>query len=259
MRNEMSIGPIIEELAHKIETNDFVIDKSGVKTVELIAPRLELDPEKMVLEFGDIRKTPEKYVQAELEWYLSKDLKVTEIAKHAKIWNEVASDFGDVNSNYGWCIFSEENYNQYSNVYQELIRNPESRRAVMIYNRPKMWYDYCRDGMSDFMCTFATQHMIRDNGYGPRLISVVNMRSNDLIFGFFNDFYWQAWVHNHLLERLQIVMPKLKSGRMIWLANSLHVYERHFDMLLKMRDWYRKERKEMLERTFGSGEHTTDD
>lgn len=234
MRNEQALAGVILELADRIRAEDFVMDKTGVNLVELIAEPIELDPTQPVLEFGDARRTPKKYVNAELEWYLSQDLRVDEIGKHAKIWRDVAASDGTVNSNYGWCIFSPQNGAQYENCLRELIVNPESRRAVMIYNRPSMWQDYDRDGMSDFMCTFATQHMIRDG----ELVSVVNMRSNDFVFGFFNDWAWQAWVHNHLLNALRRdAYPDLKTGRVIWIANSLHVYERHFPMLLKMERW----------------------
>jgi thymidylate synthase len=215
-----------------------------------------LDPTQPVLEFGKIRKTPDKYVNAELTWYLSQDLKINKIAKHAKIWNDVAATDGTINSNYGWCIFSKHNGAQYENCLRELLTNPESRRAVMIYNRPEMWKDYNRDGMSDFMCTFATQHMIR-NG---ELVTIYNLRSNDFIFGFFNDFYWACWVHTHLLNALRRrkKYSSLKSGRMIWIANSLHVYERHFSMILDMEMWL-QETSPITPLPVGIGESTTKD
>jgi thymidylate synthase len=234
MTNEERLIPTIWDFDWLIEHQRFVTDKTGVKLVEVIGKAIKLDPTQPMLDFGDVRKTPQKYVNAELEWYLSQDLNVREIAKHAKIWAQVADKDGYINSNYGWCIFSPANGAQYENCLMELMANPESRRAAMIYNRPEMWQDYSRDGMSDFMCTFATQHMIRDG----KLVSVVNMRSNDFVFGFFNDFYWQAWVHNHLLRALQRNgYPDLESGDMVWIANSLHVYERHFDMIKNMAKW----------------------
>jgi len=232
--NEHRLAPVIHKLADQVRAEKFVTDKSGVKLVEIIAEPITLDPTQPILEFGEARKTPMKYVNAELEWYLSMDLRVDEIAKHAGIWAKVADSNGFVNSNYGWCIFSPQNGAQYENCLSELIAFPDSRRAVMIYNRPEMWQDYNRDGMSDFMCTFATQHLIRDD----KLVSIVNMRSNDFVFGFFNDFYWQAWVHNHLLHALQrAAYPDLASGKIVWVANSLHVYERHFPMLLNIERW----------------------
>jgi thymidylate synthase len=84
-----------------------------------------------------------------------------------------------------------------------------------------MWEDYKRDGMSDFMCTNAVQYMIRDN----QLIAIVQMRSNDVVFGYRNDYAWQRYVADRLTEDLNLYrVPKI-----IWQVGNLHVYERHFD------------------------------
>ena len=47
-------------------------------------------------------------------------------------------------------------------------------------------------GMSDFICTNAVSYMIRDD----ELISVVQMRSNDVVYGYKNDYAWQKWMQN---------------------------------------------------------------
>ncbi|MBU1082736.1 MAG: dCMP hydroxymethylase [Spirochaetes bacterium] len=230
MTNEKTVFiEVIDPLYRKLKEKDFVIDKTGCKIVELIAPRFSLNPAEPFLDFGKARKTPKKYVKAETDWYDSKSLSVDKIGKCAKTWLDIASSSGEINSNYGWCIYSQENYNQFYNCLKELQHNQESRRAVMIYNRPSMWYDYNKEGMNDFMCTFATQHFIRNGA----LISIVNMRSNDFVYGFFNDFFWQATVHERLRQHLARFNP-VKIGEIIWLANSLHVYEHHFIMLEKL-------------------------
>jgi thymidylate synthase len=141
--------------------------------------------------------------------------------KTPAIWEQVASTEGKINSNYGWAIWHPKNYWQYENVLDELWCSPNSRRAVMIYTRPSMWEDYNEDGMSDFMCTNAVQYMIRDE----QLIAVVQMRSNDVVFGYRNDYAWQWHVANQLSDDLGLnTWPKI-----IWHVGNLHVYERHFD------------------------------
>jgi thymidylate synthase len=165
------------------------------------------------------------YVERELQWYKSMSLNVNDIpGGPPAIWKQVADSTGVINSNYGWCIFSSENQFQYNEVVRELKNNPESRRAVMIYTRPEMWTDYNFDGRSDFMCTNAVQYMIRAN----RLDVVVQMRSNDVVFGYRNDFAWQKHVQDMLADELGV-----KSGVIHWNVGSLHVYERHFEMVSK--------------------------
>jgi thymidylate synthase len=170
--------------------------------------------------FGKVNR---EYVDRELEWYSSKSLNVQDIpGGPPAIWKQVADNAGYINSNYGWCIWSELNGNQYNHVLEELKANPNSRRAVMIYTRPEMWYDYNFDGRSDFMCTNAVQYMIR-NG---RLQTIVQMRSNDVVFGYRNDFAWQSHVSQMLADELGV-----DRGAIHWNVGSLHVYSRHFEMV----------------------------
>lgn len=199
-----------------LKANDFVIDKTGVKMLEMIGACFVADEQ---LIFGSVN---EDYVQRELDWYLSQSLSVYDIpGGPPKIWEQVASKHppGWINSNYGWAIFSFQNGTQYENVLKELKANPWSRRAVMIYTRPTMHTDYNRGGMSDFMCTNAVQYMIRDN----KLHAIVQMRSNDIWAGYRNDYAWQKYVLDKLARDLYI-----DAGNIVWNAGSLHCYEKDF-------------------------------
>ena len=70
--------------------------------------------------------------------------------------------------------------------------------------------------------TNNVQYLIRDG----ELHTIVNMRSNDGIFGFANDFAWQQHVTEKLADDLGVHV-----GEYIWQAGSLHIYERHFKFL----------------------------
>jgi thymidylate synthase len=169
--------------------------------------------------FGELN---EDYIQRELDWYKSMSLYVDDIPGITPaIWQQVADRGGKINSNYGWAIYHKDNHLQYANVLNELTFSPNSRRAVMIYTRPTMWNDYNRDGMSDFMCTNAVQYMIRDG----QLVAIVQMRSNDVVFGYRNDYAWQKYVADRMTEDLKLSHPP----KIIWHVGNLHVYERHFD------------------------------
>lgn len=170
------------------------------------------------------------YVAKELAWYLSESLNVNDIeAPVPAIWQQVAADDGSINSNYGWCIFSEENGSQFKQVARELMKNPQSRRAQMIYTRPSMHQDAFVRGMSDFMCTSNVQCFIRDR----TLHYAVYMRSNDAVFGYKNDLAWHEYVHGRLLSVLKETgrMTHLAPAPITWNAASLHVYRRHFHLI----------------------------
>lgn len=211
------VSDIREYFIEELKNENFVIDKTGVKMLELVGASFIADEETI---FGPVNAD---YVQRELDWYKSMSLNVKDIpGKTPAIWEQVADKDGFINSNYGWCIWSEENNRQYWEVYNELLESPNSRRAVMIYTRPTMWDDYNYNGRSDFMCTNAVQYLIRND----ELEVVVQMRSNDVVFGYRNDFAWQQHVQ-HLLAAAFGVTP----GKIHWQVGSLHVYERHFDMV----------------------------
>lgn len=161
----------------------------------------------------------------ELNWYLSQSLNVNDIEREVpKIWKSVATQDGFINSNYGWCIFSNDNFNQYDNVVKTLVDDKNSRQAVMIYNRPSMHIDAKKNGMKDFICTHSVHIFIRNE----KLIYIVNMRSNDAIFGYKGDFAWHQWVKNKLLVDLQKTYKYIKQGETYWNVGSLHIYPRHF-------------------------------
>ena len=214
------VSDIRAKLIQKYKNQEFVIDKTGVKTVELIGESFVVDEDWI------IRPPNYEYIERELAWYKSQSLYVEDIpGQTPAIWKQVADKNGKINSNYGYLIWSEENGRQYDNVLNELRKNPNSRRAVMIYNRPTMHGDYCADGMSDFICTYANDFLIRDG----KLISHYLMRSNCAIFGANNDFAWARYVQQKLAHDLDIAV-----GDLIWTASSLHVYEYHFCHIEKL-------------------------
>ena len=214
----LKVSDIRQHFIDELAAENFVTDKTGVKTIEMIGANFEADRPTI---FGNVN---DEYVERELEWYKSMSLYVKDIpGKTPAIWEQVSSTEGKINSNYGWAIYSEDNGLQYLNVLEELREHPNSRRAVMIYTRPTMWSDYNHNGMSDFMCTNAVQYMIRDE----QLIAVVQMRSNDVVFGYRNDYAWQDYVADELSIDLQLV----REPKIIWNVGNLHVYERHFDMV----------------------------
>ena len=216
------IDDVRKEFADLLIDENFVTDKSGSKVVEIINASFIANEPYI---FG---KPNEDYIERELQWYCSMSRNVHDIpGKTPPIWLQVADSEGRINSNYGWCIYSEENGLQFENVVKTLIIDSDSRRAEMIYTRPSMHTDYRLGGMSDFMCTEAVQYFIR-NG---ELHAIVKMRSNDAVFGYNNDYAWQRYVQNEVLNRLTKAGINVQLGNLHWNAGSLHVYERHFKFI----------------------------
>ena len=222
-----TVEDIRQIFVEKYKNNDFVF-ANGKKTIEIVGENFIADENTIFCPIN------QDYIDRELQWYLSKSLNVYDIpGKIPEIWKQVADKDGFINSNYGWCIFSEENGSQYRNSLRQLINDRDTRRAVMIYTRPSMQYDYNKNGMSDFMCTCYTHQFIRNN----KLVYIVYQRSCDAIFGFRNDLAWHQYVAYRLVKDLNNNFKKEEQidlkPEIIFSCGSIHVYDKQFPHIEK--------------------------
>lgn len=231
----MTTNDIRREFAELYLNNQFVTNpRDGKRMLEIIgASFLATEP--------TIFGTPNaEYLQAELNWYKSMSLNIHDIYKGAKpppkAWVFTANQEGLINSNYGYLIWSEDNYSQYVHARDELKRDPCTRRATMIYQRPSMWYDWRESSKNDFVCTNAVTYYIRQGA----LHCVVQMRSNDIWAGYRNDYFWQAFVLEQLATELGV-----KPGRINWQVQNLHCYEHNFYLI----DHYSKTREHSISKS----------
>ena len=221
------INAIREHFKQELANENFVIDRNGGKTIELLGASFHASEPAI---FG---KPNEEYIKAEIEWYESQSTNINDIYRTKRshdglrqatpaAWVMTANDHGEINSNYGHLIFSDKYHNQFDQVVNELRKNKDSRRASMVYQRPSIWLEYNDQGKNDFICTNSVTYYIRDDV----LHCVVQMRSNDVIFGYRNDYAWQEYVLCELADELGV-----DDGEIYWQVQNLHVYERHFDLV----------------------------
>jgi len=214
-----TVSDIRQYFVDELHDEAFTEDRTGQKTIELLGASFLADQPSI---FG----TPsEKYIDAEIDWYSSGSTNINDIHPDKEppaAWMYAANIHGEINSNYGHLIWSSKYHDQYQNVLDELISNPDSRRASMIYTRPSIWSEYDENGKNDFICTNAVTYYIRND----ELQAVVQMRSNDVVFGYKNDIAWQ----NHVLELLASDLD-INPGFIQWQVQNLHVYERHFHLV----------------------------
>ena len=213
------VNDIRKYFIQELQDENFTVDRTDSKTIELIGASFIADEEAI---FGE-PNVP--YIDAELDWYLGCSTNINDIRykdEPPTAWQYAANEYGEINSNYGKLIFDDKYYRQFDNVVNELKYEPDSRRAVMIYNRPSIWTEFDENGKNDFICTNAVSYYIRDN----HLQSVVQMRSNDVVFGYKNDYAWQRYVMNMVANEVDCEV-----GSLIWQVQNLHVYERHFDLV----------------------------
>jgi thymidylate synthase len=145
------------------------------------------------------------------------------ISKYSSFWKDISDDGVTANSAYGARLFkphdaiAQRRFVQWDYIVNELRNDPDSRRAVMHLRTP----NDSVDAKLDVPCTLALQFFIRDN----KLHQVVHMRSSDVIFGIAYDVPAFTLFQEILANELDVDL-----GTYTHVSNSLHIYERHFEM-----------------------------
>ena len=164
------------------------------------------------------RKFNPAYSVLEFLWYLSGHRKTNNIGKCANIWLKIQDEQNEVESNYGSYILGQ----QWDWILKELENDKDSRRCTIVIHQPH----HKTKNEKDLPCTQYLQFFIREN----KLHLGVNMRSNDIIFGFCNDVFNFALFQQLMLNELRATYPDLKLGSYYHHAGSLHLYDMHYDM-----------------------------
>lgn len=227
----MRTADIREIFGELLYAQDFTEDRTGSKTIEIIGASFIADKPYI------IGKPNGDYIKAEIAWYENQSTNINDIyparRNPPEAWVKTANQHGEINSNYGYLIWSEKYCLQYERALDELLSNPDTRRATMVYTRPSIWQEYSENGKNDFICTNAVTYYIRDK----KLHAVVQMRSNDVVFGYKNDWAWQDFVQSKLIKDYNRCMAEfgkdeyLTNGDIHWQVQNLHIYERHFELL----------------------------
>jgi thymidylate synthase len=216
----MNVSDIRNTLQTMYDKEQFITDKTGCKTIQILGASFIADEPTI---FG---KVNQEYIDAEINWYKLGSTNIHDIDYDPTpaAWQYTADNNGEINSNYGRLINSPLYFNQYNNAKEELQRNSNSRRATMVYTRPSIWEEYQDNGKNDFICTNAVSFYI--NSLSSQVDCVVQMRSNDAVYGYKNDYAW----HQYVLDRLSNDLG-YDSGLIYWQVQNLHIYERHFKYL----------------------------
>jgi thymidylate synthase len=182
------------------------------------------------------------YMIAEMVWYLSGNNSTEWISNYSAFWRNISDDGVTANSAYGARIFKQHDYHfaphdagdgasvdtfyndisplwtQWQYIKDELKKDSDSRRAVIHIRMPQ-------DSVlaqKDVPCTLTLQFFIRDG----ELHQVASMRSSDIILGIAYDI--PAFT---LFQELLALELGVGLGTYTHISNSLHIYERHFEMV----------------------------
>ena len=202
---------------------EYISSPRGMKVKEVLGCTFKIKDPRARIPYVADRKFSIEYMVAELLWYLSGDNSTEWISNYSAFWKKISDDGKTANSAYGARIFKPHDrigggqFIQWDYIINELKNDSDSRRAVIHIRSP---WDSTHAKL-DVPCTLTLQFFIRDK----KLHMVVNMRSSDLILGIAYDVPAFTFFQEMLAFELGVGL-----GEYIHMSNSLHIYERHFDM-----------------------------
>lgn len=216
----MSNAKVLYDMLKNTFENGSEISPRGLPIKEIRNLQIEVDPINPFMGFID-RKYDVNYFKKEMLWKLGANRMDDSIKKHAKMWESVQNLDGSFNSNYGHYWFGPQM--GFWNVIQELIRDQDSRQAVI----PMLSKEHMYPDVIDRVCTTAVGFHIRDQ----TLYMSVQMRSSDQIFGLGTDIPTFSFLYRLVHAVLDDYQNNLFIGTINITAMSSHIYSRHFKMV----------------------------
>ena len=220
----MSFSNTFLDIIETIDNSGLESQPRDLKVREVLMANFDIDPTHPIANFKD-RKFNWKYFAGELAWYLKRDNDIDYINNFSSFWSRITNpNSNEINSNYGSLVINEE---QIGWVVDSLIKDKNTRQAIMFFNQPKFQFE----GNKDFVCTMYANFFIRNN----RLFMKIQMRSNDIFYGLTFDAPFFAFLHQSIYQIVKRTHQDLELGYYFHHADNLHFYEHHFELADKIK------------------------
>lgn len=183
----------------------------GEETREIISPQIIIKDPRQRLVYNKERKYNIIFALIESLMLYSPSDKVKHFSEFNKNMEKFSDDGLTLSGAYGTRISTELKY-----IIDKLTSDNHSRQAVVSIYRN----DDIHSKSKGVPCTLDLQFLVRDN----KLHMVVNMRSNDILYGFQHDVVMFTILQETIANTLQIPM-----GYYIHQPSSLHVYRNYYN------------------------------
>jgi len=222
-------------LRHVLNTGIDKSDRTGTGTRSVFGYQMRFDLQKG-FPLLTTKKIHLKSVIHELLWFLKGDTNVSYLQDHGvRIWNEWATDDGDLGPIYGkqwrtWLAPNGETIDQISQVIRMIKEKPNSRRLIVSAWNPADLPDESlspqenvkRGKMALAPCHAFFQFYVV-NG---KLSCLLYQRSCDVFLGLpFNIASYS------LLTHMIAQQCGLGVGEFIWTGGDVHIYKNHFEQV----------------------------
>ena len=249
-------------LADVYDNPQFVCSPRGQKCREVLDYKFVITnpvAETIVTKDPERNEVIKSYTDKECELYNSGTNSAEDFGQASKFWLKLANPDGTVNSAYGHLIKHKKSHGNpmyelheamskfrdsaavsafLGQAAKDAMRTPwqwcvdclksdkDTRQAILRFSLPEHFYK----GNKDMTCTLDGNFHIRDN----KLLFRVHMRSNDLTLGLVYDLPWFIGLMEDMVNELKEVYPDLEVGTYTHVVDSLHIYDRDEEKILKM-------------------------
>lgn len=239
-------GSLVKDI---YEDPEYVCKPRGQLVKEVTAATVVLYDARARLLANSGRKADYGFAVGEFFWYWLGKQDLESMLYYNRRMSNFSDDGFTLNSAYGHRT-RVQNFaggspggmrTQWEATKMELLRDPDSRRAVLMIGQPNDFVSAAFDARQskDVPCTLSLQFFIRDLGHGPRLRLHTSMRSNDAVWGLTYDLFSFTLLQECMMLELRAAgMGDLEIGDYTHTAGSLHIYEHHFPMASEVVKWY---------------------
>lgn len=213
---------VYAEMVDAVMLGDVVPSRNG-ETREVHPAIVQLSNPRRRLVTASGRPVNVTFALSEVLWILlgRKDVEMLR-AYNSRIgqWSDDGQSF---NAPYGYRMRHAFGFDQLLDVIKTLKADPDSRQAIINVWNPsndRGWKMEEKHVTADRACNVMAHAMIR----GGKLDWLQIVRSNDLLWGV--PYNWMQWTHVQEYVANQVGVPL---GKYIHVADSLHVYDYHWD------------------------------
>jgi len=221
----LSVNEAFNDLVSKIFHVGMELSPRGLKSKEILCPRVEIVDPTCRYVTNLKRMTDLIYAFGEFFWYLSADNTLDFISYYAPSIRRFSDDGETLNSAYGYLMLKKHG-NQIKKIVSILNEDKYSRQAVVLLREPKDVFLKTKDSV----CTVYLHFFVRNN----KLDLIVHMRSNDLFVGFLYDTFCFT-----MFQEIVANLLNIRIGRYYHIADSLHIYEKWYSFSENIFDFSR--------------------
>lgn len=210
----------LDMMRHVLEHGEDKGDRTGTGTRSVFGYQMRFDLQQG-FPLVTTKKLHLRSIIYELLWFLNGDTNIQYLKDNGvSIWDEWADDNGDLGPVYGeqwrsWKKPDGTTIDQISNVLEQIMNNPNSRRLMVVAYNP---------GVADEMALPPCHSLFQFYVANGKLSCQLYQRSADIFLGV--PFNIASYA---LLTHMMAEQAGLDVGEFIWTGGDTHLYSNHFE------------------------------